>query len=142
MKKLILMLLLLTTPCHAALTGTLINAVQLDDSPTSTTGVMETSDAEKMAFFLTYDETEVGNSISAAVTVDVSYDNSTWIDANFYDVAGGATAQTSETISADGNYYFWLSPDITAPYVRVAVAGTNTDADDIAVISCYYIQKR
>ncbi len=96
---------------------------------------------EKVAFFVVYDETEVGNAISAAVTVDVSYDNSTYLDASFYDYAGGSTLQTSETISADGSYYMWFNKDLCVPYVRVNVALTNTDADDIANVKVYAVTK-
>lgn len=90
---------------------------------------------DRVAFWVNYDETEVGNSISAAVTLQMSFDNSTWFSASFYDYAGGATLQTSETISADGNYYFWVNRDLCAPYYRVVITATNTDADDLLVVT-------
>lgn len=96
---------------------------------------------EKVAFFVVYDETEVGNSISAAITCQISYDGTNYQSASFYDYAGGATLQTSETISADGRYYFWFNRDITAPYVRVVATLTNTDADDVCNVKAYIVAK-
>lgn len=123
---------------------TIINAVQLDDNPTSVnSATINIQDYKEVGFFLQYDETQVGNSISAVVTADISYDGTTWLDMPFYDLAGTTTMQTTETISADGWYYFALPgayyPIGSILYVRVAVAATNTDADDILVINCYLI---
>lgn len=108
-------------------------------SDTSTT--VNIQGYEKVAFFVTYDEAEVGNSITAAVTIDISFDGTTWLDASFYDYAGGATLQTSETLSSDGSYYMWFNKDICAPYVRVAIAATNTDADDLLNVKVYIVAK-
>lgn len=140
MKKIIglfLALLLITSPAFAARSSvsTIISSTLLDNSPTSVSGTFKTLSSDKLAFFVTYDETEVGNSISLNVTVDISWDGTTWLDASFYDYAGGTTLQTSETISGDGNYYFWFNRDLPAPYVRVVLAATNTDADDTALVS-------
>jgi hypothetical protein len=96
---------------------------------------------EKVSFFVVYDETEVGNSISAAVTLQISYDNENWLSASFYDYAGGSTLQTSETISADGKYYAWFNKDLCVPYVRVVVTATNTDADDVLDAEVYVATK-
>lgn len=99
---------------------------------------MPVSGYQATAFFVVYDETEVGNAISAAITLEVSYDGTNWLTGmSFYDIAGGATAQTSETISADGWYVFWLNPTVSAPYVRVKATLTNTDADDLATVKMY-----
>jgi len=89
----------------------------------------------------TIDVTYVGLALSAAFTIEVSYDNSTWLAASFYDYAGGATAQTSETISADGSYYCWFNPGLNVPYVRVIMTGTNTTADDTILTSVYVCGK-
>lgn len=75
----------------------------------------------------------IGAALSAAITLQVSDDNSSWLSASFYDYAGGATLQTSETISADGSYVFWTNKDIVAPYTRVVVTPTNTEAVDTIV---------
>lgn len=121
----------------AEIMDTTFNAVTTSDTSTA----MDTRGYDKVSFFVKYDETQVGASISAAVTLDVSYDNSTWLTGmSFYDIAGGATAQTSETISADGWYVFWTK-DICMPYIRVAVAATGTDADDLLDVDVYMVAK-
>lgn len=118
---------------------TLISETQLDDDPTSVTGTYNVQDYEKVAFFVEYDETEVGNSISIAITLDYSYDNTNFVTGYFYDLAGGTTLQTSETLSSDGWYYLWLSPDWQITYVRVTITATNSDADDLATVTAYLI---
>ena len=116
-------------------TATLVDAVTLDDSPTSVTATgVAVQDKNKITFYVNYDETEVGG-VSAAFTVEVSYDNSIWITAGFYDVAGGATIQTSESLTADGNYVCWMPRELVAPYIRVKVTATGSDADDIVLTS-------
>jgi len=132
---------LMCAPVYAArvTSSTIISSTTLDDSPTSVSGSAKAKSADKIAFYVAYDETEVGNSVSLTVTVDVSTDNSTWLDASYYDYAGGSTLQTSETISADGNYYFWFNRDLAVPYVRIVLTGNNTDADDLAVVSAEFI---
>lgn len=114
-------------------TSTPVNAVLLDDDPTTyTSASVDIRQYQRVGFMWEYDETEVGNSVSAAMSIDVSPDNTNWFDVSFYDYAGGATAQTSETLSADGSYICWLNKDVPFGYVKVTVAGTNTDADDTA----------
>lgn len=144
MKKflsLFLILLLCASPVFAArtVTETLISSTTLDNDPTSVSGSKLVKSADKIGVFVTYDETEVGLSVSLSVTVDISWDGSTWLDASFYDYAGGSTLQTSESLTADGNYYLWFNRDVVAPYVRVVLAATNTDADDVAVVSAKLI---
>lgn len=120
---------------------TIIDAVTLDDDPTSVTSdVVNMEQSDSMGFFLDYDETEVGNSISAAVTIQISYDGTTWLAGSFFDLGGGpASFQTSESLSADGSYFFWLHPDSNVSRVRVVVTATNTDANDILVIDCFVV---
>lgn len=145
MKKLLFafsVLMLLASPAHAYWKATAVTSTLLDNSPTSITGsTMNVEDADRVAFFVAYDETEVGASVSAAVTCQISYDGTNWLSASFYDYAGGTTLQTSETISADGRYYFWFNNDLAVPYVRVVITGTNTDADDTALVDCYMFAK-
>ena len=118
--------------------NTIISSTTLDADPTSASGTYTVKSADKIAFWVAYDETEVGG-ISVAVTVDVSYDGTTWLDASFYDYAGGATLQTSETLSSDSNYYFWFNSDLVIPYVRVVITATGSDADDTAIVSAKII---
>lgn len=122
----------------------IIASTTLDNDPTSvTSSVINAQEYKKIAFFIYADETDSGNDTSAAVTLQVSYDNSTWIATSFYDAAGGATPQTSETLctgaSTDQNYNFWMIENQVAPYVRVVVTITGGAAggDDQIVILGY-----
>ena len=146
-KKLGLVLLILMLTFGSVQAATVLNQNIMDATfnatTTSTTStVVDISGYDKISFFVVYDETEAGNSISAAVTLDVSYDNSHWLTGmSFLDIAGGATYQTSQTISADGWYVCWLTRDPCIPYIRVAVAATNTDADDVLNVKVYITGK-
>lgn len=121
--------------------STPISAVTLDNDPTSyTSAAIALNGAQRVGFYWTYDETEVGNSVSGALTLEVSPDNSHWFSANFYDVAGGATLQSSESLTGDGSYICWLDPKMPFGYVRVKITATNTDADDVVLtsVSAYF----
>lgn len=113
---------------------TLMAATTFNNTVTAANSdALECGMCDAVTFLVTYDETQVGATLSAAITLQMSFDNSTWHSASFYDYAGGATLQTSETISADGSYVFWTNKDLCAPYYRVVVTATNTDADDLIV---------
>lgn len=144
MKKLFLVLLaccfIWSQAMASPVNKTLIAETQLDDDPTSITGTYNVQDYEKVAFWVEYDETEVGNAISIAITFDFSYDNTNFVTGYFYDLAGGLTTQTTESLSSDGWYYCWLNSSIGNPmprYVRMTITATNTDADDLAVVTAY-----
>jgi len=122
--------------------GEIIATTVLNSDPTIVSGTMHVEDATDLTFFVTYDETEVGNVVSAAVTLLVSYDGTNFLAANFYDYAGGSTLQTTETLSTDGRYYFVLDPNVPAPYVKVTITGTNTDADDTVAVTCNVFGKQ
>ena len=146
MKKIMFLCLGFLLMCNMVFAGTinktLIADTQLDDDPTSITGTYNVQDYSKVGFWVDYDETQVGNAISVAVTVHFSYDNTNWVTGYFYDLAGGLTTQTSETISSDGWYFFWLNSEIGNPmpnYVRVTITATNTDTDDLADVICYLV---
>jgi hypothetical protein len=114
----------------------IIPATLLDNSPTSvTSATLPAGEYQKLAFFVIYDETQVGNTVSGTLTIEISWDNLVWQAASFYDYAGGATLQTSEVISADGQYYCWFNKDLAVPYVHAIFTGTNTDADDTILVT-------
>jgi len=119
-------------PVTTIISGTTV----IDADPTSLTSdvVQVATGAGNLSFLVTYDETEVGG-ISAAVTLEMSFDGTTFYAASFYDVAGGATLQTSETLSADGSYYFWVNEGLCAPFYRVKVTATGSDATHTAVVT-------
>lgn len=141
----VLICLLMTSQVWASpVNKTIISQTTLDDDPTSVTSTtMDIQDYKEVGFWVNYDETEVGNSVSVSITLDVSYNGSTWLDAKFYDIAGESTLQTSETLSSDGWYYCVLPnlyfPIGTTVKVRMVIAATNTDADDTAVVTAYLV---
>jgi len=116
---------------------TLIATTILNADPVAVSAEVNVQDYKKVGFWVSYDETQVGNAISLAVTLQVSYDGTNYVTGSFMDVAGGATPQTSETISSDGWYFFWLDADWPYKYAKVILTATNTDADDIAAVACY-----
>lgn len=140
--KISVLFLALFLICSTAIAASVVQEVMdatIDGTPlTATSGTIGIQHLEKVAFFLVYDETEVGNSISADITIEISADNWTWIAGSFFDLAGGvASLETTEAISSDSTYYFWLERDMTIPYVRIVVTSTNTDSDDLLDIVVY-----
>ncbi len=120
--------------CNLAFAGPVkiqILDASLDDDPTTVTGTaINIHNFDKVSFFVHYNETEVGNSISAEITFTVSFDGTNWTPASFFDYAGGSTLQTSQTITQDSVFFCWFDRATEIPRVRMAVAATNTDADD------------
>lgn len=92
---------------------------------------------QKTAFFVDWTESLANQSVT--LVPQVSQDNVTFIDINFYDVAGGATPQTSEAITANGTYYFWLSDEVIPPYTRINCVSVNTTAAATATVSVYVV---
>ncbi len=119
----------------------IITAITLDDSPTSvTSSAVNAEQSDSIGFFVDYDETEVGETLTADVTIQISYDGTTWIAGRFFDLAGGpATFQTTESIASDGTYFFWLHKDSNVSRVRVIVTGNSTDSDDTIVIDAFVV---
>lgn len=154
MKKLIALLsafLLITTSAYAnqkviidkrPVVQTPVSASLLDASPTSVTSSgVNIENYGRLGIFWTYDETQVGG-VSAALTIQISPDNTNWFSAPFFDTAGGATPQTSETLSADGNYVAWMDRNIPFYYARAIVTCTGCDADDTVLTSVYFYVDR
>ena len=147
MKRLFALLLvgvLLATPVMAgSIKANLISETILDDSPTFVTGAtVAISGCDKVGIYVNYDETDPGSLASALITFDVSYDGTTWIDAYYHDFAGGATAQTSETVSADTNYYAWLDGAQDFRYIRALINATGTSAATTATVSATLSAKK
>lgn len=121
---------------------TLIATTTLDDDPTAVEGVINIGDSYRESFFVTYEETEVGGGLSVAITMQISYDGTTWLSASFYDFDGGSTLQTSETLSTDGSYYCWFNRDLTVPQVKLILTATGSDVDDTADVTAYIVQDK
>ncbi len=141
MKKILFFVVLILAFCSApvlakdAFRGTVIATTLLDDAPTEVTSDgLDVSQFDKVAFWVTYNETQVALSISAVITLEISYDDTTYLSAKFFDFDGGATLQSSETISSDSTYYFYWNRDLAVRFARVKVVATNTDDDDTLLI--------
>lgn len=143
MKKLLLAfvacLFLINQALASQVLETLIAETRLDADPVLITGTTYLGDCEKVAFFVNYDETEVGG-VAVAVTMQISYDGTNWLSASFYDYAGGATLQTSESLTSDSWYYCWFNKDLTMPYVKLIVTATGSDADDLVDVTAYVVK--
>lgn len=106
------------------------------NSPDDTTSdAVRVNSYDKLSFIVKYDETEVGGGVSGVLTFDVSSDGTNWIDASFHDFTGGATLQTSETFTADADYFCWFDRAWSFTFMRAQLAGTATDADDTIAIT-------
>jgi len=126
MKKLLLVLMMLAvlaSPCFAVekqLTSETLSSSSED------TGWLQTyvGEADKVTFFIT----RAGDSSTEAVTIEVtlqaSADGTNWEDITWYDIVGGTTAQTSETITKDGTYIMRVDSDYLMPHLRLKVIGT------------------
>jgi len=144
-KRLGLVLLGIFLATSVALAGTdnkvIIDAAELKPATglTATSDTVYLQDYRGRAFFVNYDETDTGSVISGVVTYEVSYDNSNWLSARFFDYAGDTTSQTSETLSTDSWYYLWPDPNLTVPFGRIKVACTNCKATDDTTVSVYIV---
>ena len=134
--------LLTSINARATSTTTAINAVTLDADPTLiASGAITISEYQRVGIFWTYDETEVGG-VTGTLTITVSPDSTNYFSAPFFDTAGGATPQTSEILSDDGNYICWLDSNIPFAYMKVTITGNGVDADDTILTSVYvYMDK-
>ena len=86
--------------------------------------------------------TAVGTALSAVFTLTGSMDDATYVTIPFLDTAGGATPQTSETISADGSYLCWLPEGFTMPYLKATITGAATDINDTIAIKTVIAAKK
>lgn len=130
MRKLVLMVLalvLLASPVFAAQTErVLVDDVTLSKTNTNEEEQMSIQDAKKVTFFVTIDNNRTTAAVTAVVTVAVSVDGTNWTDISWFDVAGGATPQTSETTTGVGQTYVgWLDDRLEAEYLSIKVKSTN-----------------
>lgn len=139
---LIALLTILNPVGYAAIEKKIIPSTTLSASPTSATGTVYLGDAKRAGFLVDYDETDAGAALSVAVTCTISFDGTNFQSFSFYDIAGGTTLQSSETISADGRYYFWLDQSMVAPYLKVTVTATGSDSTHTAIVIVYAIYQQ
>ncbi len=115
--------------------------LQASTGKDATTSTVRTFDFDKLGFFIGYDETEVGNSVSATIVAQVSDNGTDWVTTFFHTYPSGATIDTV-SLSVDGEYFIYMDRTIPKPYMRVNIAGNNIDVDDIAVIDVELVGTR
>ena len=130
---------------HTASSAVAIATVVLDDSPTTATStVVSGGNNASVMWFIYLDETDSGDDTSAAITLDYSQDNSTWLTGMpFYRGSDGTIVVTYATgagASTDENLVIWLPEAVRAvPYVRMVVTATGSAAggDDQVEVTAY-----
>lgn len=143
-KKLFLALLIVGLLAETVLAGSgtrevLDTTIDFVGDQIATSDTMYVQDNKLTSFFVDYDETVTDHDVDATITLQVSYDRSAWLSDGFYDINGGATIQTSETLSADTWYYFWTDAGRVSPYRRVLVTGRSCDTNDTITVNAYEI---
>lgn len=146
-RKLVLITLGIFLAASIASAGTVQKTI-IDDETISTGVAGMTSDtvnlmdSKKTAFFVDYDETQTGV-VSAAMTVDVSYDGTNWTSKTFHDGAASyVTSDTTKLFLDDEWYYFYLDSDNNAPYARVKLLCTGCDATNDINVNAYCVTTR
>lgn len=116
-----------------------VDAIILNNVTTSTTSTaVSIVEKNKISFLISYDETEVDKVLSGKFTVEVSPDNSTWIDYDIiFDSNGTSTPQSLIEYTIDDEDVCYLPQDFTAQYIRVTFTGTNTDATNTELINIW-----
>ena len=136
-------------PSYAAQDVQLIveNEIFDDDPIEYESGIINIRGFKKVGFLVKYDETEVGNSVSLFLNLAI-YPTQTigshpfLASGFFYDFAGGTTLQSEQTITDDGQYYFWIPEDVAYPYVEIRARAINTDTDDLVSLTIYRIGEK
>lgn len=140
MKKLMLALALLALLAGQVYAGqdvvTVIDGETLSGSSDAVEVDRYIGDADRVTFFVTYDQDATTTAVTSTVTVAVSYDGTNWQDVSWFDVAGGATPVTSEELTSDATYVGWLDKALTAPYMRIRVSssGETGMSADVTVV--------
>ena len=106
---------------------TMIDAETLTGGSDTVAADRYIGDADRVTFFVTYDQDGTTVAVTASVTVAISVDGINWQDISWFDVAGGVTPVTSEILGADATYTGWLDKAITAPYIRIRVTTSGPD---------------
>ena len=149
MKKLLFILLaillvgpvIIPTPAYAGPVKKQVIDITLDDDPTVyTSPAMRVANLSKVGFFIDVVESDGSAAASIKIYVQFSHDGTNWIDGYFYDFdIPESPLQTSQTISADGGYFFWLDEEWEIPQMRVWVQGFGTDATHTVAIDGYVV---
>lgn len=131
----------------------IIDAVQLDDNPTTnTSSALSLGGSTKISFLVSAAETDPGGTVDpqATFSLDLSPDNSAWFTtADIIFDGSGTDAPVSAVTKNPGDGttlfdFFYLPQDFTVKYARLkvdcsaTVGGSATcDADELLVVSAW-----
>ena len=115
---------LLVSPCFAT-QRVKTNAEETLTKTTTDTGWEQyfVGNAKKVTFFITLDSSSTTSSVTVGVTLQASADGTNWTDISWFDIAGGTTKQTDETMGSlgDETYIMWTDKNILMPHIRIKV---------------------
>ena len=102
------------------------------------------ADSKRVSFFVTMDSSSTTTAVTTQVTAQVSADGTNWADIKWSDLAGGTTAQVTETLSKDGTYLMWFDSTVPMPYVRIKVLTEKASAwpADSAAITVNLVEEK
>ena len=136
MKKLFLALVLIAVLCAPAVAGdsfrgNLVASTEFNGLVSSVTGsAIPIADFVRVAFWSTLSAAGNATPVTVDVTVDVSFDGTTWIDASFFDFGGGSTLQTTEQILDGASAIGWFdNRGFNARFMRVVGSGSGSTTD-------------
>ncbi len=120
----VLMFTLITMSfCYADVNNKIVDRTITLSAEVEDTGINSTG-FKRMAFFVDYAELGNSDAIEATISFEASRDNVNYVDIPFFDVAGGATPQTSERITSDSTSLMWLDRDLNFPFLKVEINPT------------------
>jgi hypothetical protein len=102
----------------------------IDDTLSKSDAVSEAdlniSDAKRVTFFMTLNNSATTAAVTATVTAATSLNGTDWTDISWMDVAGGVTPQTTETTTLTKQTYVgWIDNRLIAKYIRIRVKAVN-----------------
>jgi hypothetical protein len=148
LKKCVIVLALLALLAGQVYAGQIVKELANEtlSSSNTDTGWIESNlaDSKRVSFFVTMDSSSTTTAVTTQVTAQVSADGTNWTDIKWSDLAGGTTAQVTETISGDGTYLMWLDSNIPMPYVRIKVLTEKASAwpADSAAITVNLVEEK
>ena len=142
MRKFVLTCAILCMLSYNAIAGqvlkTVIPATDLTKSSSETTVTLATKGMQRMTVFFDYEQ---NGTCTFDITLDVSYDGTNWLDANFFDYTASAvpTWQDTEQINSDTWYYLYWENELAVPYVRIHTIGNTWSDTSTATITVYTV---
>lgn len=119
-----------------------ITATTLTNATLNASGSVYVGDADKSTFYIV--NTPINGTVQLNVSVQGSYDNSTWHTMTFYEPTTGANLYNgtvysmpiaSKTLGANASgYLFWMEPLAVLPYAKVTIA-SNASATQTTNVS-------